>query len=444
MSEPLRFISTRGGGPGVVFSEAMEKGLAGDGGLFVPEQIPTLPESFWSEIHKKSLIEIGQEIASCYVSSEEEKLLLRGVVQDAITFDAPLVQLREHLFVLELFHGPTLAFKDFGARFMARAFAALNRKEQSGDLLILVATSGDTGSAVANGFYGVPGINVCLLYPSGKVSRLQEQQMTTLGGNVTALEVEGTFDDCQRLVKEAFSDPELSQKVTMSSANSINIARLLPQSFYYAYATGQLKQAGIDTPPLFSVPSGNFGNLTAGLIAKLMGMPTRGFLAATNANAIIPRYLDSGVFEPAPSIETISNAMDVGNPSNFERMLHLFNNSHEEIRTMIHGSSYSDADTRSMIEKLYRETGYTADPHTAVGVLAAEAWQKDHGSEEEGPVIVLSTAHPAKFGDIVEQETGQPVEIPRRLKACMDREKRSIPVSADFRRFRQFLIEQWG
>ncbi|MEX1213181.1 MAG: threonine synthase [Balneolaceae bacterium] len=431
MNRSIRMISTRGESPAVSFTKAMQQGLAPDGGLYMPDPVPTLPISFWNGLAGASISEIGATIASSFGSDPEEAQKLEHIARTAIDFDAPLVQLSDSLYVLELFHGPTLAFKDFGARFMARAFAKLDTREDR-DLLILVATSGDTGSAVAHGFYNVPGTRVCLLYPSGRVSTLQEKQMATLGGNITALEVRGAFDDCQSLVKQAFSDSELRNELRLSSANSINIARLLPQTFYYIRALAQWMERKVHArPPRFVVPSGNFGNLTAGLMAARMGMPNAGFVAATNANDVVPGYLKNGNFEPRPSIETLSNAMDVGNPSNFERMLHLFEHSIDRFRREVTGVSFSDVQTRDKISEIYQTYGYIADPHTAVGLLAAE-----HQSTPETPTVVLSTAHPAKFGDVVSPAIGQDVPIPDRLADCMHREKKSESISTEYAEFR--------
>jgi threonine synthase len=435
----ISFISTKGGSDPCNFIDAMSRGLAPDGGLYVPDNYPGLPAEFWESIEDLTLQEIAFHLAEPYLGNEDQKNTIRDVINSAINFDAPLVKIDDNRYILELFHGPTLAFKDFGARFMARAYAAFHPRKDS-ELTILVATSGDTGSAVAHGFYGVEGTRVCLLYPSGKVSPLQEKQMTTLGNNITALEVRGTFDDCQKLVKQAFNDEDLRSRKHLSSANSINIARLIPQSFYYAYALAQLrKKYGIKKVPLFSVPSGNFGNLTAGLIAMKMGMPVSRFLAATNANNIVPEFLNSGKFLPKPSIKTISNAMDVGNPSNFERILSIFDGSHEKIRESVWGSSFDDHQTRHCIGETFQLTGYIPDPHTAVGLLAADLYRKETGDKH--PAIVLSTAHPAKFGEIVEQVIGQPVPVPGRLKECMDKSKKSIRLENDFEAFRKFLLD---
>ncbi len=434
----IRFISTQSNSEPCTFTEAMTRGLAPDGGLYLPNRFPVLSGKFWNGIEDLSLQEIAYQFTEPYFETDDQKKLIHEVIMDALDFDAPLVRLHDNLYILELFHGPTLAFKDFGARFMARAYAGLHDRKH-GELTILVATSGDTGSAVAHGFFGVEGTRVCLLYPSGKVSPLQEKQMTTLGKNITALEIEGTFDDCQKLVKQAFNDEDLRNKKNVSSANSINIARLIPQSFYYAYALAQLrKKFGNKHRPVFSVPSGNFGNLTAGLIAMKMGMPVSRFIAATNRNDIVPNFLKSGNFDPKPSIQTISNAMDVGNPSNFERILKIFNGSIDEIRSNIWGKSFNDDQTRKCIKDTFQNTGYIADPHTAVGLLASDVYMKQTG--DELPSVVLSTAHPAKFGDIVEKEIGQKVPVPARLEECMNRPKQSVKMKNNYDLFREYLL----
>jgi len=438
MPDQIRFISTRGNSAPCSFIDAMKRGLAPDGGLYVPQTIPELPAAFWNSLSDKNIQQIGVEVSMPFFGDEADVNSISDIVGKAISFDAPLVHYRDNIYILELFHGPTLAFKDFGARFMARAFASLD-DEKEGDLLILAATSGDTGSAVADGFYGVEGTRVCLLYPSGKISRLQEQQMTTLGGNVTAIEIDGTFDDCQRMVKEAFSDPKVHRNIRLSSANSINIARLIPQSFYYAHALGRLQELlGKGVKPFFSVPSGNLGNLTAGLLAMKMGMPVSGFLAATNRNDILPVFLQTGKFNPRDSQQTISNAMDVGNPSNFERILYLFNNSINDIRKHIIGKTFSDSQTRSCIKKSFEKTGYVIDPHSAVGLLAAEKYLAD--TRLNMPFIALATAHPAKFGDVVEKEIGKSVEIPERLSVCLDKQKKSVKMGNEYNTFRDYLL----
>lgn len=440
----LMYISTKGKSNPVTFKEAIRKGLADDGGLYVPEEIPRIEKDFWDNISGKSLTDIGYEITRHFVE-EPSGSELRQLLEEVLIFDAPLVEIEENRYILELFHGPTMAFKDFGARFMSRIFQMLFDTSEK-EIVILAATSGDTGSAVAQGFYGVEGIKVCLLYPKGKVSHLQEQQISTVGGNVTALEVDGTFDDCQKMVKRAFSDQKLGRELVLSSANSINIARLIPQMFYYVYAISQLD--AVDTAPIFSVPSGNFGNLTAGLWAQQMGMPTRGFLAATNANDIVPRYLKTGIFKPAPSRQTISNAMDVGRPSNFERIEHLFKGSPERIRKHIWGASFSDEQTRDMIKYLYPNKGYLLDPHTAVGYLAAEAYQKSEfqpfGSDRDIPMIILATAHPAKFADVVEPLIKGEVPMPERLAQCLNKKKLSIAMDNHYGTLKDFLAERYS
>ena len=414
----------------------MRKGLAPDGGLYMPDKVPVLSEDFWKDISSFSFPEIAMEMARPFLKDELSDDELSSVVSDAFDFPISLKSLANEQFVLELFHGPTLAFKDFGARFMARLFSEKARKDQQ-KVTILVATSGDTGSAVAHGFYKVPGVDVCLLYPKGKVSRLQEMQMTTLGENITAIEVDGVFDDCQKLVKEAFLDTDLNKKMQLSSANSINIARLLPQSFYYAYAYGELVKLG-KSNPVFSVPSGNFGNLTGGLLAKRMGMPAKHFLAATNVNDVVPEYLHGHTFEPRPSKQTISNAMDVGDPSNFVRIKHLYNNSDTQIRDAISGFSFTDDETRSVIREIYRDQNYLMCPHTAIGYRAAGEYQKENAYG--GPFVTLATAHPVKFRDVIEAEIENEIEVPKRLAKWISEEKKSVEMSSDYQSFRQFLL----
>lgn len=433
----MKFISTNGNSEPVSFLEAMRKGLAPDGGLYMPEEIPVLPDSFWSSIKDLSFNEIAFEMAKPYLGDELSDEELRAVIKDVFNFPVPVKSISENHFVLELYHGPTLAFKDFGARFMARLFSEKARQEQN-EVTILVATSGDTGSAVAHGFYQVEGVNVCLLFPKGKVSRLQEQQMATLGKNITALEVDGVFDDCQALVKQAFTDEELNSKMQLSSANSINIARLLPQSFYYTYALSELQRKGIEQP-VFSVPSGNFGNLTGGLLAMKMGMPAQHFIAATNVNDVVPQYLHGKSFQPRGSVQTISNAMDVGNPSNFARIKHLFDNSDSEIRDQITGYSYTDEETRETIRKVFEEHDYLLCPHTAIGYRAAKAYQKENGNNI--PAVTLATAHPVKFRDVIEAEIHQKIDVPERLKIWLEKEKKSTQVGRDFEGFKEFLVK---
>jgi threonine synthase len=407
--------------------QAVLSGLAPDGGLYMPEAIPQLPQRFFDQLRGKSLQEIAYIIASVFLGEDVPSEKLHEITSGALNFEIPLMQVGD-AHVLELFHGPTLAFKDVGARFMARLMSHFVQGE-SRELTILVATSGDTGSAVANGFHNVPGIRVIVLYPSGKVSELQERQMTTLGGNITALEVDGVFDDCQALVKQAFVDSELSQALWLSSANSINIARLIPQTFYYFWALAQLPEG---EPRVVTVPSGNFGNLTAGLMAKRMGLPVDRFIAATNVNDVVPEYLTSGDYRPRPSVPTISNAMDVGAPSNFDRMLDLYGGDVQAMREDVVGIMVSEQQTRETIARVHRDHGYILDPHGAVAYNACER------SVKRG--VVIETAHPAKFGDTVESQIGKPVEIPKRLAACMDRPKQASPMANDFQTFKGWLL----
>ncbi len=437
----ILFESTRDKSKKITFEEAAKKGLAPDGGLYLPERIPELSSGFIKSLQSKTIAEIGFEVASAFISSEVSADQLENILVEALDFEAPLIGLDNDIYVLELFHGPTLAFKDYGARFMARLLSELDDRREE-DLIVLVATSGDTGGAVAHGFYGVPGTQVCLLYPEGKVSKVQEQQMSTLGKNVTAIEVNGTFDHCQKLVKAAFSDSGLNKQLRLSSANSINIARLLPQSFYYYSAYGQLagnSENGVQ--PVFSVPSGNFGNLTAGILAMKMGLPVSRFLAATNINDVVPEYLRTGTYKPRPSEATISNAMDVGRPSNFERIWKLFNGSYEEIKKWIYGSSVSDFETMECIGRIYERDGYIADPHTATGILAVENYRLETGSKN--PAIVFSTAHPAKFSDVVEKVTGINLETPERLAACLDKKKLTRGMNADYQELKDFLLMRY-
>ncbi len=409
-------------------------GLAPDGGLYMPESIPRLPQRFFDELRGKSLQEIAFIVSTVFLGEDVPPEKLHEITSGALDFKIPLVQVGD-AHVLELFHGPTLAFKDVGARFMARLmshFVELGSTEvqrESRELTILVATSGDTGSAVASGFHNVPGIRVIILYPSGKVSELQERQMTTLGGNITALEVDGVFDDCQALVKQAFVDTELSQTLWLSSANSINIARLIPQMFYYFWALGQLPEG---EPRVVTVPSGNFGNLTAGLMAKRMGLPVDRFIAATNVNDVVPEYLTNGGYRPRPSVPTISNAMDVGAPSNFARMMELYGGDVQAVREDVVGIKVSEQQTRETIARVYREHSYVLDPHGAVAFNACER------SVKRG--IVMQTAHPAKFGDVVESQIGKPVEIPSRLAACMDHPKQASHMINNFEVFKGWLL----
>ena len=413
--------------------EAVLRSLPADNGLYMPEKIEPLGDGFWNSWRDLSLSQLGFQISRQVFRESIPAEQLEMIVHEAINFPAPLVTVKEKEYVLELYHGPTLAFKDFGARFMARLMGWLT-KDDDGLLTVLVATSGDTGGAVASAFHKVPGTRVIILYPKGKVSGLQEKQLTTLGDNITALEIEGTFDDCQRLVKSAFLKREMSERMNLTSANSINISRLVPQSFYYFDAARNLPEGA---KPTFVIPSGNFGNLTAGLFAEEMGLPVEQFVAATNRNDVVPVYLKEGEYRPRPSVATISNAMDVGAPSNFARMESIFGSEWERMRSRITGFAYDDEMTRDTIRRVKAETGYTLEPHGAVGWMAAEAWRKDH---PEAHTVVLETAHPSKFLDVMEEELGKSaIEIPERLACLADREKVAIQLGTDESAFQDWL-----
>ncbi len=417
----MKFYSTKSPDQFVDIKEAVIRSLPADNGLYMPEKINQLSDEFWASWKDMEFAEMGAEVVKTLFADAVPAADLDALVKDALNFEAPTVQLDETTSILELFHGPTLAFKDFGARFMARLMAYLTKDDES-DLTVLVATSGDTGGAVADAFLGVEGTRVVILYPKGKVSLLQEKQLTALGGNITALEIDGSFDDCQRMVKSAFLNDEVNE--TLTSANSINISRLVPQMLYYFDA---VRKAGDDL--VFVVPSGNFGNLTAALIATQMGMPVKHFVAATNANDVVPQYLDSGDYQPRPSVPTISNAMDVGAPSNFARMEEIYGNSWEDMKANISGYTYNDEQTREAIRAVKERYGYTIDPHGAVGWLAAEAWKSEHPGDH---TVILETAHPSKFIDIMEEELGAgSVEIPERLAILAEREKVATPMAPD-------------
>ena len=425
----MRFHSTKSPGQFTDLKEAVLRSLPADNGLYMPENLPPLPASFWQTWRDLPLPELANQVISHFFQNAIPQDELTPLVHDAINFPAPVVKTSAGIHILELFHGPTLAFKDFGARFMARLMAHLTRDDHQ-LLTILVATSGDTGGAVASAFHQVPGTRVVILYPSGKVSHLQEKQLTTLGHNITALEIDGDFDDCQRLVKTAFLDRELSRDLNLTSANSINISRLVPQSIYYFEAARQQEKE-----PIFVVPSGNFGNLTAGLFAQKMGLPVKQFIAATNANDVVPRYLSNGQYEPRPTVATLSNAMDVGAPSNFARMENIFGNDWQEMAKTISAFSHTDEETRATIRRVHQETDYLLDPHGAVGWLAAEAWKKENPSDEP---IVLETAHPAKFLDTVEAEIGK-INIPQRLAILADQEKSATQLGTNAEGFLTWL-----
>jgi threonine synthase len=430
----MNFYSTNNKNVKVDLQHAVTEGLAPDNGLYMPEHIPVLPESFFKTIQDKSFQEIAYSVAQNLIGDDIPTAELKRIVEHTIQFEAPLVEIENDIFALELFHGPTLAFKDFGARFMSQLLGYFAKKQHN-DIVILVATSGDTGSAVANGFLGIEGTRVVVLYPSGKVSEVQEKQFTTLGKNVTALEIDGTFDDCQRLVKQAFLDEELKKNYFLTSANSINIARLIPQSFYYFQAYAQLKDK--HKPVAFSVPSGNFGNLTGGLLAKRMGLPIEKFIATTNINDVVPKYLNTKLFEPRPSTQTISNAMDVGNPSNFARMLDLYNNDHDALSKDVKGYSFKDEETRTAMRNVFAKNEYVMDPHGAIGYLGLKKYLIETKSTATG--IFLETAHPGKFLDIVEDTLQKKVQLPEALQNFMKGTKSTVRLGKEFDAFKAYL-----
>ncbi|KAA3610201.1 MAG: threonine synthase [Calditrichaeota bacterium] len=434
----MKFYSTKNKNHLVSLKEAVLKGLPPDNGLYMPQTIPQLPNTFFNSLGSKSMQEMAFEVANAFFGDDLNNADLEWVVEDAINFDAPLKAIHNDIFALELFHGPTMAFKDFGARFMSRLMSKIISKQDK-TVHILVATSGDTGSAVAQGFYDVDGIHVTILYPSGKVSKIQEQQIATLDKNISTLEIDGTFDDCQHLVKTAFLDLELNKQILLSSANSINVARFIPQSFYYFYSMAQVLKL-TDKPVVFSVPSGNFGNLTAGLFAQKMGLPVHHFVAAVNANDTFPRYLADGKFEAKPSVKTISNAMDVGNPSNLGRIFDLFNNDIDQIRNHISSYSFSDSQTKVAIREIFNSTNYLLDPHGAVGYLGMQKYLSEQESNPAG--IVFETAHPAKFKDVVDDVISAEIEIPDRLKSFMERKKTSISISRNYSDFKEYLLSK--
>src|ERR1700687_1215786 len=431
----MRYRSTGGKAPLTSLRGAVLRGLAPDGGLYLPVEIARRTPQELEEFRRLPFTEVCFRVARPFVGPELPEEVLWQIVSEAINFPVQLVSLSPGLHILELFHGPTLAFKDFGARFMARLMGFFLRDETR-QLTVLVATSGDTGSAVAHGFLRVPGIRVVILYPSKRISEAQEKQFTTLGENITALEVAGTFDDCQRLVKQAFSDAELNKHAWLTSANSINIGRLLPQMFYHVAAYRQLPVASV--PLIVSVPSGNFGNLTAGIFAKRIGLPVARFVASTNANDVVPEYLRSGQFSPHAAVATLSNAMDVGSPNNFPRLLDLCRNRLEYVQREIWGHGATDEETLSAMKSLYDRFGYVADPHTAVGVLGWEAYRREHPEPAQG--LVLATAHPAKFADVVARAIGAAPPLPDRLAAYLQRPKLSQPISSRYDDFKQFLL----
>lgn len=433
----MQYYSTNKNSPLVSLKEAVVKGLAADKGLFMPEKIKKFDSSFFGGIQELSFQEIAFEVAKNFFAEDVEEDKLKEIVFDTLQFDCPVVKVTDSIYALELFHGPTLAFKDVGARFMARLLNHfLDEREKL--VNVLVATSGDTGSAVANGFLGVEGIHVFVLYPKGKVSKIQESQFTTLGKNITALEIDGTFDDCQHLVKTAFLDKELNEKLALTSANSINVARFLPQAFYYFNAYARLKEMGVleKKELVISVPSGNFGNLTAGLFAQEMGLPVKQFIAANNENDIIYQYLKTGEYKPRSSVETLANAMDVGSPSNFARILDMYNHSHKKISSKIKGYRYSDEEIKNIVKKVFTTRSYLCDPHGACGYRSLE----EYLSENQVGVF-LETAHPAKFTETMEKVIGSGnITLPKKLEAFMRGQRKVVSLDSEYLSFKNFIL----
>ncbi|WP_207536476.1 threonine synthase [Desertivirga arenae] len=433
----MRLYSTNNSALSVDFKEAVFNSMPQDKGLYMPYEIPTLDADFINNIEKYSLQEIAFKVAKTLLQDALPDADLKAIVEEAINFPAPAKKLDENTYVLELFHGPSLAFKDFGARFMSRIMAYF-LEEGEKTLNVLVATSGDTGGAVALGFLGVPNTQVTILYPKGKVSPIQELQLTTNGQNIRAVEIDGTFDDCQALVKQAFVDKELNEKFRLTSANSINISRLIPQTFYYFNAYAQLKREG-KTDVVFSVPSGNFGNIGAGLLAWKMGLPVKQYIAATNVNDTVPAFFKSGKYEPKPSIATLSNAMDVGNPSNWVRIMTMFKNELEEVKKEVSAASYTDEQTRAAVLEVYEKYDYIVCPHTAIAWLAVEDYRRVTGDLKSAGIF-LSTAHPCKFPDIYEGEMAAQVEIPQQVKVLEGKPKQAVGLGIDFEGFKHYLL----
>lgn len=433
----MKYYSTNGKAPLATLHEAVVKGLAGDRGLYMPESIKKLPQSFFDNIERLSFQELSYVVAQAFFGDDVNEEDLKRIVYDTLSFDCPVAQVTDSIYSLELFHGPTLAFKDVGARFMARLLQYFIRQEGREQVNVLVATSGDTGSAVANGFLGVDGIHVYVLYPKGKVSKIQESQFTTLGKNITAVEVDGVFDDCQALVKSAFMDEELNKHMKLTSANSINVARFLPQAFYYFNAYARMKELGKSENMVVCVPSGNFGNITAALFGHRMGLPVKRFIAANNANDIFYNYLQTGKYEPKASRQTIANAMDVGDPSNFARIYDLYHGDHALVSSLISGATYSDDQIRDTMRKCFSDNKYILDPHGACGfrALSEQLQTGEYG-------VFCETAHPAKFKETVEATIGAEVEIPERLDAFMKGKKQSVEMAKDFSSFKDFLMQE--
>jgi threonine synthase len=420
--------------PNTTFENAVIKGLAPDRGLYFPENITPLKASFFETIETLSNEAIAFEAIKQFISPEIPEDVLKTIVSETLSFDFPVVNLTESISTLELFHGPTMAFKDVGARFMARCLGYFN-KDNSNEVTVLVATSGDTGGAVANGFLGVKGVRVVILYPSGKVSDIQEKQLTTLGQNKTALEVDGTFDDCQDMVKKAFLDDELTSTMQLTSANSINVARWLPQLFYFMFAYKQLKNSSKEI--VFSVPSGNFGNVCAGMIAQKLGLPIKHFIASNNENNVVTRYLKSNSYEPKPSVQTVSNAMDVGNPSNFIRIQAIYNNNFETLKSNLSSYSFTDDETKQALDEIYKTTQYIADPHGAVGYLGCKSYLE---TNPQAHCVFLETAHPTKFLDVVKEIISTDIPLPPQIKAVIDKQKVATDIK-DYSEFKAFLTQ---
>lgn len=436
----MKFYSLNKISPEATFEEATIKGQAPDKGLYFPSSIPTLSKSFFDTIKDKTKEEIGVEVMQPYVGESIPAKVLQDIIQETVNFDFPLVKVHEGVFALELFHGPTLAFKDVGARFMSRCLGYFNRNKNQ-KTTVLVATSGDTGGAVANGFLGVEGVEVIILYPSKKVSPVQELQLTTLGKNIAAIEVNGSFDDCQSIVKQAFADADLNKKFSLTSANSINVARWLPQQLYYFYA---FQQWPYQQPPVFSVPSGNFGNICAGILANVSGLPVKHFIAACNSNDVVPAFLQTGIYQPKKTIPTISNAMDVGNPSNFIRILEMFHQQLNELEKVFSSYSISDETTKATISEVFQQYQYTLDPHGAVGYYALIDYLGDAvinlSGEQNGGGIFLETAHPVKFPETVEAATGNKIAIPDSVQHLFHQQKKSIYMNASFDDFKEWMM----
>lgn len=429
----MNYFSLNNNAPIATFETAVRKGLAPDKGLYFPEHIEPLEASFLDSIENYSNTEIAFQSIKQFICPEIPEYDLKQIISETLSFDFPVLEIEEGISTLELFHGPTMAFKDVGARFMARCLGYFN-KDNNEEVTVLVATSGDTGGAVASGFLGVKGVRVVILYPSGKVSHVQEKQLTTLGQNITALEVDGTFDDCQDIVKRAFLDDDLTEKMALTSANSINIARWMPQMFYFLFAYKQLKSK--NKPIVFSVPSGNFGNICAGMLAQKLGFPFAHFIASNNANNVVERYFKTNTYSPLPSIQTISNAMDVGNPSNFVRIQKLHDNNFEALKNNLTAYSFSDEQTKEALSAIYKGSGYIADPHGAVGYLGCKSYREKNPAAQ---TIFLETAHPTKFLDVVEAVIPEKIALPPQIQAVIEKEKSAIYVE-DYSQFKTFLL----